>query len=68
MEITIHIYTMEFNTTSKKNGNLRNFLRLPPPQILWSVTIWMIEWRESLTDHNLISRTLKILLWRRKKL
>lgn len=34
MELTIHIYTMEFNTTSKKNGNLRNFLRLPPPQIL----------------------------------
>lgn len=31
MELIIHIYTMEFNTTSKKNENLGNFLRFPSP-------------------------------------
>lgn len=36
MELIIHIYTMEFNTTSKKNENLGNFLRFPSTNIVIS--------------------------------
>lgn len=41
----MHIYTMEYNTASK-NENFANWLK--QKNKLWSVTTWMIKWRQSL--------------------